>query len=191
MPRRLRLSGSRNRGAARYAPRGLGKAVGGIGSGLATMAARLAQPAPAPAPTYSGGGGSGGGGGTGGAYDYSTDATYQAYVRALDLDEAQRRAETTQRRAYINADRDRMLGETALAGTQQREDIGGAFEDRGLYLSGGRLRDQARSSANQLMREGRLRSDAAQGLSSLDAELARAIARIQLQRQAAQYGVFQ
>lgn len=133
-----------------------------------------------------------GGGGGGGAlpYDYTTDPVYAAYVAQLDLDQAQRQAETARRREYLMADQTRMLDETAREGEQGREGISGAYESRGLFNSGARLRDISRQQANQASREGNIREGVTRGVSDLETTLANYLAQSQLKRQQAQLGVF-
>lgn len=138
-----------------------------------------------------GGGGSGGGSGGGAVYDYTTDPTYAAYVAALDLDQAQRQATTSRQRDYLMSDQTRLLDQTAQQGEQSREGISGGYESRGLFNSGGRLRDISRQQSNQASREGSIRENATRGVAELEAQMANYLAQAQLKRQSAQLGSFQ
>ena len=135
-------------------------------------------------------GGTSYGAGTSG-YDYSTDPTYQAYINALDLEAAQRQAMTQQRRAYLEADRDTMLGETARDAEQSRTNVSGNYEDRGLFLSGAHEGDLARNRQNELSRVGRIQTEAGRGISDLEAALAQALASINLRKQQASLGIYE
>ena len=162
---------------------------------LAALARNAQNASPAPAPSYgvnygSGGGGGGGGGGYAGGYTPETDPTYQAYIKGLDLTAAQQMREAQQRKQYLKADEGTLLDETAREGELSREGIAGSFEDRGLFLSGGHEQDQARQRANQLTREGRIKTDTARGVSDTDLALAQALAAINLKKQQALFGIY-
>lgn len=158
---------------------GLNKTVAPAGGAAAYSAYLQSQQ-----PTYSGGGGGGG------SYNPLTDPTYAAYIANLDVEQAQRQQDVAQRRAYLQADQDLLLADTAREGDLQRQNIAGNYEDRGLFLSGARQGDQARSQANQLAREGRIRSDTARGIGDLESALAQYLAQQQLRRQQAALGIF-
>ena len=134
-------------------------------------------------------GGSSYGAGTPG-YSAAADPTYQAYLNSLDLEAAQRQAQTQQRRAFLEADRDTMIADTGRDAELQREGISDSYEDRGLYQSGAHEGDLARSRGNQLSREGRIQTEAGRGISDLESALAQAMAQIQLKRQSASQGIF-
>lgn len=131
-----------------------------------------------------------GGGGGGGGYNYASDPVYQAYIANLDLDLAQRQSDTERRRAQLLGQQDQALYDSAKSGEQSRENISGNYESRGLFNSGGRLRDISRQQADQGTREGRIRQGTATGISDLEYALAQAQAQGQLRRQQASLGIF-
>lgn len=139
-----------------------------------------------PQPVYNGGGG----GAPSGGYDYTQDPVYSAYIAQLDLDQAQRQQDTARRREYLMADQTKLLDQTAQSGEQQREGISGGFESRGLFNSGGRLRDISRQQANQATREGSIRESTGRGIAEMEAQLANSLAQAQLKRQNAQMGQY-
>lgn len=124
-------------------------------------------------------------------YNPDTDPVYQAYIASLDLSMAQRQADTTRRKEYLQADQNRLIDETGQAGEISREGISGNYESRGLFNSGGRLRDIARQQANQNSRENNIREGTTRQTSDLEIQLANALAQSQLSRQNARLGVFQ
>lgn len=123
-------------------------------------------------------------------YNPDTDPVYAAYIAQLDLSQQQRQAETARRKEYLMADQDRMIEETGRAGEQTREGISGNYESRGLFNSGGRLRDISRQQGNQNSRENQIRTNAQRGASDLEVELANNLAQAQLKRQSARLGIF-
>ncbi len=145
-----------------------------------------------PTPVDPGGSYSGGSSGGGGAaYDPTTDPTYQAYISNLDLQLAQQQQNTERQRAQLLGNQDQQLYDTAQAGDQSRTGISGNYESRGLFNSGGRLRDIAQQQADQGTRESRIRQGTATGISDLENALAQAQAHATLLKQGASQGVFQ
>ncbi len=140
------------------------------------------------APVDNSGGGSGGGGGT---YDPTTDPTYAAYIANLDLQLAQQQSNTERQRQALLGQQDQNLYDSGVAGDQSRQNISGNYESRGLFNSGGRLRDISQQQADQGVREGRIRQGTTTGISDLENALAQAQAHTQLLKQNASLGVFQ
>ncbi len=134
--------------------------------------------------------GSGGGGGGGGVYDPSTDPVYAAYIANLDLNLAQQQQNTERGRAQLLAQQDQGLYDTGQAGDLSRQNISGNYESRGLFNSGGRLRDISQQEAQQGTRESRIRQGTTTGISDLENALAQAQAHTQLLKQNAAQGVF-
>lgn len=143
------------------------------------------ESAPADQPAY------GGGGGGGGAYDPTSDPTYQAYIANLDLQLAQQQSNTERQRAALLGQQDNSLQDSATAGNLSRDNISGNYESRGLFNSGGRLRDISQQQADQGVRESRIRQGTSTGISDLENALAQAQAHAQLLKQSASQGVYQ
>lgn len=125
------------------------------------------------------------------AYDPTTDPVYAAYIANLDLSLAQQQGDTERRRAALLGQQDKSLYDTAQAGEMSREGISGGYESRGLFNSGGRLRDISRQQANQGTQESRIRQSTSTGIGDLEYALAQAQAQTQLKKQNASQGIFQ
>jgi hypothetical protein len=104
------------------------------------------------------------------------------FVRQGDLRIGSENADLGRRRGLIESDRDRQLQDLEPAGEQAREGIAGSFESRGLFGAGGMERDVARQRAAQASRAGALQAGAAGQVSDIEADVARRIAEIHMQR---------
>jgi hypothetical protein len=142
-------------------------------------------PAPAPAADYYGGSYTGGGGGaviSRPPYDVNADPSYQAFVAALDQMGETYRSQAAQKQAEYDRQLQDLLPRIAEQGVEQRKNISGAAESRGMFRSGERLRDIGLQQRGETQRVTDAQQATARSKTAVDQNLQQQIADLARQR---------
>lgn len=111
------------------------------------------------------------------------DPTVAAYMRALGFTDAAAQAGANEQTANINAQTAFQQPEIDYQGGLAQQAVDQDALGRGVYESGERLVNQARAEHAQQYATGKLQLNAAQGISDVQIQLARALAQSEAQRQ--------
>lgn len=101
------------------------------------------------------------------AYNPMTDPTILAFMRSSGLQKQLDEATALERTTQIEQRRDLTLEELEDLGQQEREGIAGSAETRGVFRSGQRLMDEAKSDKRQARRAALASLGAAEQLTGL------------------------
>jgi hypothetical protein len=172
-----------------------GKSVGSTVSAAPDMAGlyqylaalEAAQQTPAAEPAYDDGGLGGGGGyyAAPAPISLDTDPGWIALNQQLDRELALAGVEKDRRAGQITQMRDQRLQDLIPRGEEERRQIEGGLEARGLFGGGQMAGDIARQRANEGRLQTQIQTDAATGLSDLEAALIQQQQAIESRRAAA------
>lgn len=114
--------------------------------------------------------------------DLASDPGWMALQAEYDREKQVQDAEAQRRRGVVTSNRDRLLADLAPHGEDERRNIAGGYEARGLFGGGAMQEATARQRRNEAQRSTSISADAGTQLSDIEGQLAQQLSDIERRR---------